>query len=60
MELEWVLSFLVLELNRMNSSVDKKEMIWWHWNKSGTCVSTVYCHCGSCFVIGAADIGVEY
>ena len=26
---------------RMNSVDKKEEMIWWHWNKSGTCVSTV-------------------
>ena len=48
-------SSFVLELNWMNS-VDKKEIIWWHWNKSGTCVSIVYCHCGSCFCIGAAEL----
>ena len=36
---------------RMNSVDKKEEMIWWHWNKSGTCVSTVFCHCGSCFVL---------
>ena len=38
------------ELCGWMNSVDKKEMIWWHWTGL-VLVCQLYCHCGSCFVL---------
>ena len=44
--------FYIMELNRMNSvDNNKRRNDLVALDRSGICVSTVYCHCGSWFVL---------